>query len=39
MTPPSPQNLKALGLWVSFLYITQLSHSYPMWDLNSYLNT
>ena len=33
---------KTLKHWVcvsSFLYVTQLSHSYPMWDLDSHLNT
>jgi len=39
MTPPSTQNLKALGLWVFFLIYCQLSHSYPTWDLDSHLNT
>jgi len=30
MTSPSTQNLKALDLWSSFLYVAQLSHFYSM---------
>ena len=32
-----PKTLRLCGS--SFLYIAQLSHSYPMWDLDSHLNT
>jgi len=39
MTPPSTQNLKALCLRVFFLYVAQLSHFYPIWNLDSHLNT
>ena len=35
----SIQSLKALGLWVFFLYVAQLFYFYPMWDLDSHLNT
>jgi len=39
ITPPSIQNLKVLGLWVFFLYVTKLFHSYPIWNLDLHLNT
>jgi len=32
MPPPSTQNLKTLSLWVFFLYVAQLSHSYSMFS-------
>jgi len=38
MTLPPTQNLKALICGSSFLYVAQLSHSYPMWELDSHLN-
>ena len=39
MTPPSTQNLRHWVYGSSFLYFAQLSHSYPMWNLDSQLNT
>ena len=34
-----PKTLRHYVCGSSFLYVAQLSHSYPMWDLDSYLNT
>jgi len=38
MTPPSTQNLKALGLWVFFLIYCSTFSFVSMWDFDSHLN-